>query len=139
MKWCSLELGWSRIFQLGQAALAAHNSVLKLNAQRAKAKPKAQSTSSPAAPPWCVECFKVRFDPKLLECTQCRAVAYCDKVCQKAHWKQGHKQTCSAAGAPPAAGVVAIVGGAGGSDSRSAPANSGQAKRGKKKGKKGAR
>lgn len=28
-------------------------------------------------------------------CSQCRAVAYCSRECQAAHWKKGHKKACS--------------------------------------------
>ena len=27
-------------------------------------------------------------------CTGCRAVRYCDRACQKRHWKSGHKGKC---------------------------------------------
>ena len=27
-------------------------------------------------------------------CSQCRAVAYCSRGCQAAHWKKGHKKAC---------------------------------------------
>lgn len=30
-------------------------------------------------------------------CSQCRAVAYCSRECQAAHWKKGHKKACAAA------------------------------------------
>jgi hypothetical protein len=33
---------------------------------------------------------------KLQACSQCRLVAYCSKACQRAHWKNGHKQACVA-------------------------------------------
>ena len=33
----------------------------------------------------------------LLRCGGCRMVWYCNKDCQKAHWKQGHKEECKAA------------------------------------------
>jgi hypothetical protein len=43
----------------------------------------------------CSYCESVE-DPehKLQACCRCRLVAYCSKECQKAHWKNGHKQTC---------------------------------------------
>lgn len=31
---------------------------------------------------------------KLQECTQCRLVMYCNKDCQKLHWKLNHKKHC---------------------------------------------
>jgi hypothetical protein len=31
---------------------------------------------------------------KLQTCSRCLLVAYCSKECQRAHWKNGHKQTC---------------------------------------------
>jgi hypothetical protein len=33
-----------------------------------------------------------------LRCGRCRSTLYCDRKCQKAHWKNGHKQECQ----PPA-------------------------------------
>ena len=32
----------------------------------------------------------------LLRCGQCKSEFYCSKVCQKQHWKKGHKETCMA-------------------------------------------
>jgi len=32
--------------------------------------------------------------PILKDCTRCKAVAYCSKECQTAHWKGGHKAGC---------------------------------------------
>ena len=40
----------------------------------------------------CSSCQKV-FDT-LTKCTACRKVYYCGKVCQKKHWKAGHKFEC---------------------------------------------
>ena len=28
------------------------------------------------------------------QCSKCRMVSYCSPVCQKIHWKGGHKHTC---------------------------------------------
>mmetsp|Transcript_12388 Transcript_12388/g.14937 ORF Transcript_12388/g.14937 Transcript_12388/m.14937 type:complete len:210 (-) Transcript_12388:159-788(-) len=35
----------------------------------------------------------------LLRCSGCRMVWYCNKDCQKLHWKQGHKEECETAAA----------------------------------------
>jgi hypothetical protein len=48
------------------------------------------STVKPAKP--CAACGELF--PKLKVCTRCRAVSYCSKDCQVAHWKAGHKQVC---------------------------------------------
>jgi hypothetical protein len=32
--------------------------------------------------------------PKLKQCSRCKAVAYCSRDCQLAHWKAGHKESC---------------------------------------------
>jgi len=32
--------------------------------------------------------------PKMLTCSACKCVHYCDKTCQKEHWKRGHKALC---------------------------------------------
>lgn len=29
-------------------------------------------------------------------CTGCRALRYCNKTCQKRHWRGGHKEKCAA-------------------------------------------
>jgi hypothetical protein len=31
---------------------------------------------------------------KLKQCSRCKAVAYCSRECQVAHWKAGHKESC---------------------------------------------
>ncbi|KAI3609917.1 zinc finger mynd domain-containing protein 17 [Moniliophthora roreri] len=44
----------------------------------------------------CNHCFKdENVDHKLAKCSQCKAVAYCGSVCQKADWKH-HKAICKA-------------------------------------------
>jgi hypothetical protein len=40
----------------------------------------------------CTQCGELF--PKLHRCTRCKAVSYCSKQCQVAHWKAGHKQVC---------------------------------------------
>jgi hypothetical protein len=40
----------------------------------------------------CAQCGELF--PKLLRCTRCKAVSYCTKECQVAHWKAGHKKEC---------------------------------------------
>jgi hypothetical protein len=32
---------------------------------------------------------------KLLRCTRCKIALYCNKECQKADWKRGHKKECT--------------------------------------------
>jgi hypothetical protein len=50
-------------------------------------------------------CGRVESCPKAFKvCSQCRAVKYCTRECQKAGWKAGHKRECAA-----------MAGGAGGS------------------------
>jgi len=45
----------------------------------------------------------------LQACARCRAVHYCGKVCQSAHWKAGHKQLCVPPGEFSAAEAGAVV------------------------------
>lgn len=40
----------------------------------------------------CDNCKKT--DTSLKRCVKCKSAAYCDRDCQKAHWKQ-HKKDCS--------------------------------------------
>jgi hypothetical protein len=40
----------------------------------------------------CAQCGELF--PKLKQCSRCKAVAYCSRDCQLAHWKAGHKQAC---------------------------------------------
>ena len=43
----------------------------------------------------CGNCKKKRsYDNKFLRCGRCRKVYYCDRNCQKLHWKKGHKHRC---------------------------------------------
>eukprot|EP00878_Enallax_costatus_P009346 GHUV01009768.1.p1 GENE.GHUV01009768.1~~GHUV01009768.1.p1 ORF type:complete len:387 (+),score=74.62 GHUV01009768.1:293-1453(+) len=45
----------------------------------------------------CLECGKEETDDqKLLKCATCKTARYCSKECQKAHWRNGHKQVCKA-------------------------------------------
>ncbi len=44
----------------------------------------------------CAYCCKTEEnkDLRLLTCGICKAVHYCNRDCQKKHWKEGHKQVC---------------------------------------------
>ena len=43
----------------------------------------------------CAHCGAEKVFLALKQCTRCRAVHYCNGVCQRAHWKRGgHKQAC---------------------------------------------
>ena len=42
----------------------------------------------------CSFCGEQEMD--LLRCGRCKSVFYCSKVCQKQHWKKGHKERCKA-------------------------------------------
>lgn len=42
---------------------------------------------------------------KLLRCKACRAVMYCGKECQRAHWRAGHKEGCGEIIAAEKAGI----------------------------------
>lgn len=54
----------------------------------------AQQTSD-AAHRRCCECCGAAADSskQVLRCSRCMVVRYCDKACQKAHWRE-HKKTC---------------------------------------------
>ncbi|GAB7336767.1 hypothetical protein MBLNU13_g10859t1 [Cladosporium sp. NU13] len=41
----------------------------------------------------CAYCNKINTDKPLEPCNNCKAVAYCDRTCQQAHFK-AHKKTC---------------------------------------------
>jgi hypothetical protein len=40
----------------------------------------------------CAQCGELF--PKLQQCSRCKAVAYCSRDCQVAHWRAGHKEAC---------------------------------------------
>jgi hypothetical protein len=45
----------------------------------------------------CAQCYKRGSDTgpnRLLMCTQCKDTYYCDKDCQRKHWKTAHKAVC---------------------------------------------
>ena len=42
----------------------------------------------------CDQCHKKLSSEKPLCCSECRAAYYCDRECQVAHWKVGHKKDC---------------------------------------------
>ena len=52
----------------------------------------------PPNPKLCAQCFKspVTREASLLACSRCRSIWYCDKMCQRLHWKRKHKQFCLA-------------------------------------------
>ena len=43
-------------------------------------------------------CGKLHLLRELKACTGCREMPmlYCDRTCQKAHWKSGHRDVCAA-------------------------------------------
>lgn len=51
------------------------------------------NTSSRTIMP-CSCCNETKPDRELLRCGGCRQQFYCSKACQKAHWKQGHREPC---------------------------------------------
>lgn len=56
--------------------------------------------------PACAACGAVGVGCKLLRCTRCYGAAYCNAVCQKAHWGD-HRRTCVAVAAPQEAAEAA--------------------------------
>jgi len=42
----------------------------------------------------CAHCHEKLSPEKPLCCSECRAAYYCDRECQVAHWKNGHKKDC---------------------------------------------
>jgi hypothetical protein len=50
------------------------------------------SNNEPQLGEACCTCFKPKpVDKNLLVCGSCKITTYCDKECQKNHWKNGHK------------------------------------------------
>uniref|UniRef100_A0A7S4FNL6 MYND-type domain-containing protein n=1 Tax=Eutreptiella gymnastica TaxID=73025 RepID=A0A7S4FNL6_9EUGL len=45
----------------------------------------------------CAHCHQDELETggKYKQCARCRAVSYCSKECQRAHWKAGHKAECT--------------------------------------------
>ena len=43
----------------------------------------------------CAQCNSVPPPPaKLMGCSRCKSAYYCDRACQKAHWRKAHKKVC---------------------------------------------
>ena len=42
----------------------------------------------------CANCMLPLQSEKKLCCVECKAAYYCDRECQIAHWKDGHKKDC---------------------------------------------
>jgi hypothetical protein len=42
----------------------------------------------------CFCCGETRSENDLSRCSGCRLAYYCNKKCQKKHWKNGHKKVC---------------------------------------------
>jgi len=51
--------------------------------------------SSVAETSQCEACGDLKTKSKMLTCSGCRVVHYCDKTCQREHWKNGHKALCT--------------------------------------------
>ena len=45
---------------------------------------------------FCGFCGAVQDAEKILKCSRCRSVYYCNRKCQKKHWKKEHKDKCMA-------------------------------------------
>lgn len=44
----------------------------------------------------CDQCGKLRkVKPKMMTCAGCRGYHYCDRACQKQHWRDSHKAQCT--------------------------------------------
>ncbi len=43
---------------------------------------------------WCAACGVMRSG--LRQCARCKKARYCDADCQKVHWKNGHREACTA-------------------------------------------
>lgn len=56
---------------------------------------KRTATSAEAAKPgMCASCEKPEKQDLLRKCKGCQMVFYCDKKCQRNHWRNGHKKIC---------------------------------------------
>ena len=51
--------------------------------------------SAAAAPRQCAKCgSEAAPDEQLVQCSACGQVCYCDRLCQKAHWRTAHRAQC---------------------------------------------
>ena len=68
----------------GVATNASEDSAAKVSQSKVAAREKFRS---------CENCGSI-IEERILVCSGCKKVAYCDRKCQKAHWK-AHKKACS--------------------------------------------
>ena len=72
---------------------ASKQSIDEFVAAGTRAMPDFRYQNRVSADGCCEQCQ--RKEIKLFNCSQCGAVRYCSKVCQKAHWKGGHREVCA--------------------------------------------
>jgi hypothetical protein len=77
----------SKAASIAQPELSTSSSA----SSEANALPESTSPTSAAPPQTCAQCTKS--PDSLKQCTKCHSVTYCNKDCQKAHFK-AHKKAC---------------------------------------------
>ena len=90
-----------------QGGASALEALPQLKSMSADADAPAASPESPpvkpaASSPLCASC-SAESGPggaALKPCSRCKAVSYCGKECQRAHWKAGHKAACNSSTGP---------------------------------------
>jgi hypothetical protein len=63
--------------------------LLKLHDEKVRFAASNQVATATRACAGCGDCAS-----ELKACSRCKAVYYCSKECQSAHWKSGHKAAC---------------------------------------------
>ena len=77
-------------------ALEAIPMLKSLIAESPAPSPKSPPVKPVASSPHCASCGAESGlgGSALKPCSRCKAVSYCGKECQRAHWKAGHKAAC---------------------------------------------
>ena len=84
------------------SALEALPKLKSMSGDASASSPESPPEKPAASSPLCASCG-AESGPgaaALKPCSRCKAVSYCGKECQRAHWKAGHKAACNSSTGP---------------------------------------